>query len=180
MMMLILIALFIEAIVSAIKPLWSRDGERMSVAEIVSIIVGVLLAVTCRLDILRLVAGDDILANSPPWVEYIFYVMSGVAIGRGPSFLWDLWQKIKELDGNKSAANTEPAAPALGPADDFIDLEITHWTLDQLREFCILNDIPTDGCISREDYMDAIEHGGRVSDEPPGEGPEPFEEPGEI
>ena len=165
MMMLILIALFIEAIVSAIKPLWSKDGERMSVAEIVSIIVGVVLAVTCRLDILRLVAGDDILANSPPWVEYIFYVMSGVAIGRGPSFLYDLWQKIRDI-GSKSTL----AEPAVEELIDGIDLDITHWDYGQLVDFCDLNSINAIGCYSREDFMNAIRR-GRVSDEPPNAAP---------
>lgn len=157
MMMLLLIALFIEAIVSAVKPLWSHSGEHMSVAEVFSIVIGMVLAVTCRLNILRMVAGDAIMADSPPWVEYIYYAMSGVAIGRGPSFLWDLWQRIKDLDLKGIAPEAEIKA----------DLNIAHWSLEQLSDFCTLNDIPCAGCVTREDYIDAIEHMGRVSDEPP-------------
>lgn len=39
------------------------------------------------------------------------------------------------------------------------DLEITHWNVDQLRSFCLLNNIPVDGCVTKEDYMWAIERG---------------------
>lgn len=45
-----------------------------------------------------------------------------------------------------------------------VDLEITHWSLDMLKSFCELNDIPAEGCVTREDYMDAIERGARVED----------------
>lgn len=40
------------------------------------------------------------------------------------------------------------------------DLEITHWSVDQLRSFCTLNNIPAEGCASKEDYLWAIEKGG--------------------
>ena len=56
------------------------------------------------------------------------------------------------------------------------DTHIENWTLEQLKSFCELNDIPADGCVTREDYMDAIEHGGRVSDQPPDEAAESRQE----
>ena len=39
------------------------------------------------------------------------------------------------------------------------DLEITHWNAAQLKSFCELNGIPTEGCTTKEDYLWAIEHG---------------------
>ena len=45
---IILLSILIEAVVSAIKPLWSKDKERMSVAEIVSICLGIGSEVMCR------------------------------------------------------------------------------------------------------------------------------------
>lgn len=57
---------------------------------------------------------------------------------------------------------------SIPPIDDIeYDVNIAHWPLEQLISFCELNNINTDNCVTREDYMDAIEHGGRVSDEPP-------------
>lgn len=50
---------------------------------------------------------------------------------------------------------------------DAYDTNIEHWTLEQLISFCELNGIQTDGCITREDYMNAIEFGGRTTDQPP-------------
>ncbi|MBR3742284.1 MAG: hypothetical protein IKN04_17820 [Clostridia bacterium] len=50
---------------------------------------------------------------------------------------------------------------------DAYDANIENWTLEQLQSFCELNFIPTDNCVTREDYMDAIERGGRTADQPP-------------
>lgn len=41
------------------------------------------------------------------------------------------------------------------------DIEITHWSLAQLRSFCVLNKIPAEGCATREDYISAIVNGAR-------------------
>ena len=64
----ILIALFIEAVVNALKPIWSKDGEKLSISEYVSMGMGVLLAVACRINMLAYVV--DI--TYPVWVEYVF------------------------------------------------------------------------------------------------------------
>ena len=46
---LVLVAMFIEAVVTALKPLWEpEEGKRLSVAEIVSMSVGVVLAVQAK------------------------------------------------------------------------------------------------------------------------------------
>ena len=55
---------------------------------------------------------------------------------------------------------------------DGVDVNIAHWPLEQLKAFCEDNGIDCAGCETREDYMDAIEKGGRVSDEPPSEAAE--------
>ena len=172
---IVLIAMFIEAIVSAIKPLWSKDGERMSVAEIVSIAIGVVLAVSCKLNMLAVIDGG-ILPNAPVWVNYIFYVMTGIALGRGPSFIWDLWERLR------TAAETDTIIANDIESDNYSDTDVTpldlddngepdltleNWSLSQIKTFCLLNGIDTTGCILREEYEDAIVRGGRVSNEPP-------------
>lgn len=89
---IIVLSLFVEAIVSAIKPVWTK-GEGLSVTEIVSIMIGVVLAVALKINMLNLIG--DVTAGAPGWVEYVFYVMTGIAIGRGPSFVYDLWEALK-------------------------------------------------------------------------------------
>ena len=98
MMNLIVIALFIETIVNAVKPIWSKSGAetRMSVAEIVSICIGLVIAVACKINALEYLADWEPVREAPPWVEYIFYIMTGVAMGRGPSFVHDLLTGLRE------------------------------------------------------------------------------------
>lgn len=168
---ILLLAVLIEAVVSAIKPIWSKDGEKMSVAEIVSICLGVALCVSCRIDMLEYIVDWDLIDNSPPWVPYIFYTLTGIALGRGPSFLWDLWQRMKKYTENNGFA-IGGIAPVDLDENGEPDLNIENWSLQQLKGFCALNGIQADGCTTREDYINRIENSGRVSDEPPTEGGE--------
>lgn len=157
----ILISLFIEAIVGALKPLWSKDGEKLSVSEYVSMGMGILLAVSCKINMLAYVVE----LGYPVWVEYVFYALTGIAIGRGTNFLYDLWNKLKEWQtGKLETANVLNAS--IGEAQELhtaqaqeeeIDLDITHWSIEWLKSFCECNDVDTTGCENRKDYIDAIE-----------------------
>jgi len=99
-MSIIVMALFIEAVVGALKPLWKADGKPMSVTEIVSIVIGVVIAVLSKMDIVTYIC-DYSIWDMPEWGNYIFYVMTGIGIGRGPSFIYDLWKAVlkwKDID----------------------------------------------------------------------------------
>jgi len=87
---LLLIALFIEAIVNVLKPLWDKSAGKITVAEVVSMGVGVVIAVVAQINFL---AG--VVNITEPVLLYLLYVLTGVALGRGPSFVYDLWQKIR-------------------------------------------------------------------------------------
>ena len=91
-MNLLLLALLIETVVTVVKPLWSRDGKRMSVAEGVSILLGVLLAVALKINLMTFLTDWAAVNDAPEWVKYVFYALTGIALGRGPSFLYDLWK----------------------------------------------------------------------------------------
>jgi hypothetical protein len=94
---LLLVAMFIEATVSALKPLWDPvDGKRLSAAEIVSMAIGVVIAVASKLNMLETIVQ----LQTPGWVQYLFYVMTGIGMGRGPSFLYDVWSRVKEWKVN--------------------------------------------------------------------------------
>lgn len=92
-MNIIILALFVETIVSAIKPIWTK-GEGMSVSEIVSIVIGIVLAIAMKINLLDFIQDAQLAA--PTWINYIFYAMTGIAIGRGPSFVYDLWEALKK------------------------------------------------------------------------------------
>ncbi len=87
---LILIALFAEAIVQQLKPLWDKTAGKITVAEIVSMSLGVLIAIVAKINFL---AG--VVDITQPVLLYVMYVLTGVALGRGPSFVHDLWVKIR-------------------------------------------------------------------------------------
>jgi len=93
---MILIALFIEAIVQQLKPLWDRTAGKITIAEVVSMCIGVLIAVVAKVNFL---AG--VVEITQPVLLYAMYVLTGVALGRGPSFVHDLWVKIRDSIANK-------------------------------------------------------------------------------
>ena len=165
MFSIIIIALFIEAIVGALKPLWKADGKPMTVTEIVSICIGIVIAVMTKMDIVSY-ACDYSVWDMPDWAYYIFYVMTGIGIGRGPSFIHDLWKEImkwKDVDFSAALSKVAPApVDAVKVETEEVDLDISHWSVAQLRLFCDLNHIPTVGCTTKQDYLEAIEMGGSL------------------
>jgi len=161
---IIVIALFIEAVVGALKPLWKADGTPMTVTEMVSIGIGILIAVLTKMDIVSY-ACDYSVWDMPEWAHYILYVMTGIGVGRGPSFVYDLWKsmmKWKDIDFTAILKQITAPVDVAEAQTAVVDLEISHWSVAQLRQFCELNHIPTVGCVTKQDYMEAIEMGGSL------------------
>lgn len=154
---IIMLALFVEAIVSAVKPLWNDGGKGLTVTEIVSIVIGIVLAVAMRIDLFSYLA--DVHWDSPPWVNYLFYAMSGVALGRGPSFVYDLWESFRKWSEADIVEHTLTTTQ-----ETAVDIDIDNWSVAQLRRFCEANGIPCGDCITKDDYITAIVHG---TDKPP-------------
>ena len=88
---LIIMAHFVEAIVQTMKPIWDKTAGKITIAEIVSMAIGILIAVVAKINFLAGVAEI-----TQPVLLYVLYVLTGVALGRGPSFVHDLWGKIRE------------------------------------------------------------------------------------
>ena len=88
---LIILALFVEAIVQTIKPIWDKTAGKITIAEIVSMAIGILIAVVAKINFL---AG--VVEITQPMLLYVLYALTGVALGRGPSFVHDLWGKIRD------------------------------------------------------------------------------------
>ena len=87
---LIILALFVEAIVQTLKPLWDKTAGKITVAEIVSMGIGVVIALVAKINFLT-----GVIDVTQPVLLYLLYALTGVALGRGPSFVHDLWGKIK-------------------------------------------------------------------------------------
>lgn len=157
---LILIALFIEAIVNAIKPMWTGESK-LTVTEYVSMALGILLAVTCKINMLTYVV--EITYPFPAWVEYIFYALTGVAIGRGTNFLYDLWGKLKEWQSGQILPAVE-VEDAVELTEEEFDMEITHWPLEMIIGFARANgfalpgNMPTDEQAAKEYLIDYMFH----------------------
>ena len=86
---LIILALFVEAIVQTVKPIWDKAAGKITIAEIVSMGIGIVIAVVAKINFL---AG--LFEITQPVLQYVLYVLTGVALGRGPSFVHDLWVEI--------------------------------------------------------------------------------------
>ena len=87
---LIILSLFVEAIVQTVKPIWDKTAGEVTIAEIVSMAIGVVIAVVAKINFL--VGVIDV---TEPVLLYVLYVLTGVALGRGPSFVHDLWGNLK-------------------------------------------------------------------------------------
>lgn len=70
------------------------------------------------------------------------------------------------MNTNKSL----PAAAVLQAEEDEIGLPpLEDWPMEMIVNFCLLNSIPHDGCVTKDDYIDAITHSGKVNVVPPEE-----------
>lgn len=88
---MMIMAMFIEAIVQVFKPVWDKNAAQLTVPEWISMGVGIMIAVASRMNML-----EGLTAANNAVLEYMFYIFTGVALGRGPSFVHDLWGKIKD------------------------------------------------------------------------------------
>lgn len=131
---LILIALFIEAVVDAIKPAWTGENK-LTAAEYISMFIGVVLAVSCKINMLTYIM--DMPFVMPFWMEYVFFAMTGIAIGRGSNFLFDLWERLKHWQSNDATVETthELEIEELNPTD----LRVNDWPLEMLIDFAKIN-----------------------------------------
>jgi len=89
--MIFLLTFLIEAVIQIIKPIWGQTkiGD-MSLTEVISMVAGIAIAVFGKLNILA-----EIIQTESMFLQYVFYVITGLAMGRGTSFLHDLWLKLR-------------------------------------------------------------------------------------
>ena len=90
---MMVIALFIEAITQIFKPVWDKSATPLTVPEWLSMLIGIFIAVAARINML-----DGMMQTDNIVLVYLFYIFTGIAIGRGPSFVHDLWSRIKQQE----------------------------------------------------------------------------------
>ena len=66
---------------------------KITIAETVSVSIGVVIVVVAKINFL---AG--VVDVTQPVLLYVLYALTGVALGRGPSFVHDLWGKIRNIE----------------------------------------------------------------------------------
>lgn len=87
---MMVIALFIEAVIQIFKPVWDKTAQPLSVPEWISMGVGVVIALLAKINMLEgMIPVDNIV------LIYLFYIFTGIALGRGPSFVHDLWNRLR-------------------------------------------------------------------------------------
>lgn len=87
---MMVIALFIEAITQIFKPIWDKTATPLTVPEWLSMLIGIFVAVAAKINMLSGLVPTENIA-----LIYLFYIFTGIALGRGPSFVHDLWSKLR-------------------------------------------------------------------------------------
>lgn len=84
----IVIAFLVEATWETLKMVW-QDGK-VSVDRVGALIIGLLLAIGTRLDLLAIV-------GIPIYIPYLGTVLTGLLISRGANFAHDIFETISSL-----------------------------------------------------------------------------------
>lgn len=84
----LVIAFIVEAIWETLKMVW-QDGK-LSIDRVGAVIVGLLLALGTRLDLLEMI-------GVPTYIPYMGIVLTGLLISRGANFAHDLLEVISSL-----------------------------------------------------------------------------------
>ena len=85
---IIVLALLVEALVETLKLLWDPVKRNVSWPTVCSLVVGIVIAFATHASIFELLS-ITIVASS--WLGYI---ITGILISRGSSFIHDLWSRI--------------------------------------------------------------------------------------
>ena len=96
----LVLSVFLEAVIQGLKPLWNPTAKKLCVNQVVSMVLGMLLAIVGKFNLL-----DGMLSTENAALQYVLCAMTGISIGRGPSFIHDLWDRIHAEKTNFLADN---------------------------------------------------------------------------
>lgn len=85
---LVVLGFLVEAIVETLKLVWDAEKRKVSWPVICSLVVGIGIAILTRASIFELLSITIVTSS---WLGYI---ITGILISRGSSFIHDLWIRI--------------------------------------------------------------------------------------
>lgn len=81
-------AVLVEAIVSAIKPIWDEEKHSISYSVVWSLAIGIIIALGAGLDV---AAAVGVVITWP----LVPQVISGILISRGSNYIFDLVSRVR-------------------------------------------------------------------------------------
>lgn len=93
--LLMVLGFLVEAIVETLKLAWDAKMRKVSWPVICSLVVGIAVALLTRASIFELLSITVVTSS---WLGYI---ITGILISRGSSFIHDLWNRINTYTAPK-------------------------------------------------------------------------------
>ena len=90
---IIMFCLLIETAVSALRHAAGRANRAVSPYDALAVLIGVALAVALRINLFGYLPVYDYWWDAPGWLDYAFFAMSGVSLGRGASLMYKLMHR---------------------------------------------------------------------------------------
>jgi formate-dependent nitrite reductase membrane component NrfD len=82
-------AVLVEAIVTALKPIWDESKRQISFGAVMSLIVGLGIAFATGIDLCAA-------AGFPVLVPVVPQLITGILISRGSNYIYDILSQIKD------------------------------------------------------------------------------------
>lgn len=92
--LIIVAATFVEAIVNIVKSIWDEKSRHVSYSVLLSLFIGVLIAMSTNLDIL---GSFGVVIE---W-KILPQIISGIVISRGANYVYDLVGKLSSQSNGK-------------------------------------------------------------------------------
>ncbi|HWR19809.1 MAG TPA: hypothetical protein VN608_09315 [Clostridia bacterium] len=86
--LLIVLGFLVEAIVETLKLAWDVEKRKVSWPVICSLVVGIVIALLTQASIFELLSITIVTS------KWLGFIITGILISRGSSFIHDLWNRI--------------------------------------------------------------------------------------
>jgi hypothetical protein len=93
-------AVLVEAVVTALKPVWDPDKRKVSLGALVSLIVGLGIAFAAGMDLCSA-------AGVPIQVPVVPQLITGILISRGANYVYDILSQIKNSVAKQTSQGEE-------------------------------------------------------------------------
>lgn len=87
--MIVIAAVLVEAVTTAIKPIWDADKRKLAPAAVASLLIGLVLSFAANLDL------PGAVGMTITW-PVVSQIITGIVISRGANYVYDIIDKIKQ------------------------------------------------------------------------------------